>query len=287
MSYDWRHLPTLSSLRALDATARHGGFSGAARALNVTHAAVAQQVRSLERELGVQLVVRTGRAIGLTEAGERLASSVGDGFAAIAKGVEALQTREKQRGLRVTTTTFLADSLILPRLSEFWRKHPDIEVSLMPSPQMLDIVREGYDLAIRAGYGHWPGVTNELLTKSRLIAVGAPHLVGDGTVDPASLPWLSIENERHDWILQRNRAIGTDNPHLVQVGSPHVELTATRQGLGMIIASEIVVRDDLVAGRLKELPMEGLRDVGYYALMAKGPQRTATRMFVSWLKTIV
>ncbi len=67
----WRNLPSLSALRAFDATARHGGFAGAARVLNVTHAAVTQQVRGLERELGVPLVRRAGRTVSLTEAGQR------------------------------------------------------------------------------------------------------------------------------------------------------------------------------------------------------------------------
>ena len=68
----WRDLPSLSLLRAFDATARHGGFAGAGRALNVTHAAVTQAVRGLEAELGVVLVQRAGRTVALTEVGERL-----------------------------------------------------------------------------------------------------------------------------------------------------------------------------------------------------------------------
>ena len=69
---DWRHMPALTALRAFAATAREGGFSAAARKLNVTHAAVQQQVRALEAELGVALLWREGRHVHLTAEGERL-----------------------------------------------------------------------------------------------------------------------------------------------------------------------------------------------------------------------
>ncbi len=80
MTVDWRHMPPLTALRALEAVARLGGFSAAARALNVTHAAVAQQVRGLETELGVALLRREGRAVVLTAEGARLAAALAEGF---------------------------------------------------------------------------------------------------------------------------------------------------------------------------------------------------------------
>jgi LysR family glycine cleavage system transcriptional activator len=91
MSVDWRDIPSLASLRAFDATARHGGFAGAARSLNVTHAAIAQQVRALEADLGMSLAVRQGRNVVLTEAGLQLARSLGEGFDTIAGGIAHLR----------------------------------------------------------------------------------------------------------------------------------------------------------------------------------------------------
>ena len=91
---DWRHLPSLSALRAFEATARLDGFSAAARALNVTPAAVAQQVRGLEADLGVALVIRQGRGLVLTPEGARLSAALAEGFSTIAGGIDALRHDE-------------------------------------------------------------------------------------------------------------------------------------------------------------------------------------------------
>lgn len=87
----WRQMPPLSALRAFEATAQSKSFSAAARALNVTHAAVSQQVRSLEAHLGTALVVRDGRALGLTAEGAELAAALTDGF-------RMIQTELRRRG---------------------------------------------------------------------------------------------------------------------------------------------------------------------------------------------
>ena len=85
---DWHRLPPLSSLRAFEATARLQGYSAAARSLNVTPAAVAQQVRKLEKELGVSLVRREGRGLVLTTAGRHLSALLQAAFTMMADGIE-------------------------------------------------------------------------------------------------------------------------------------------------------------------------------------------------------
>jgi LysR family glycine cleavage system transcriptional activator len=115
MNIDWKTLPSLSALRAFDAAARCASFSGAARSLNVTPAAISQQVRALEAELGLSLVRRDGRGIALTEHGTLLARSLQQGFGAIVEGIGMLRETERKRGIRVTTTP--------SRLSDFPHIH--------------------------------------------------------------------------------------------------------------------------------------------------------------------
>ncbi|MFZ1511133.1 MAG: LysR family transcriptional regulator, partial [Tabrizicola sp.] len=88
MATDWRNIPSLTALRAFEATADLRSFSQAARVLNVTHAAVAQQVRALEEHMGRPLVQREGRGVGLTADGEQLAEALREGFGAIQRGLE-------------------------------------------------------------------------------------------------------------------------------------------------------------------------------------------------------
>lgn len=183
MSVDWRDIPSLASLRAFDATARNGGFAGAARSLNVTHAAIAQQVRALEADLGMSLAVRQGRNVVLTEAGLQLARSLGEGFDAIAGGIARLREANALRALRVTTTPFLTERVIMPKLSEFWTAHPGAEISISPKREYADVLGEGFDLAIRAIFPSriaesvGPGLDYEIISEVTLIAIASPTLV--------------------------------------------------------------------------------------------------------------
>jgi LysR family glycine cleavage system transcriptional activator len=285
----WRDLPSLSALRAFDATARSGSFAGAGRVLNVTHAAVTQAVRGLEADLGMPLVRRTGRTVSLTEAGERLARALDEGFGTVATGITALREAEARRVVRVTTTTFIAETHVMPRLPDFWAKHPGVEVALSPTPSKVELARDGFDMAIRALSDGWtepPGEEIRPLARIPLLAVCAPSLIAGRRVDLQALPW--IVGEDSPWDNEQLGATGIDPGRLnrVQVGSPHLEMSACRQGLGAMLATEIICRADLEAGRLVRLPLEGLPEVTYAAVLPRGPRRPAVEAFADWLATI-
>ncbi len=286
MSPRWRNLPSLSSLRAFDATARHGSFAEAGRALNVTHAAVTQAVRGLEAELGLTLVRRTGRTVSLTEAGERLARSLGEGFGVISDGIEALRQSEARRVLRVATTTFIAETHIMPRLPEFWARHPGVEVAMTPSPGSVDLLQDGFDMAIRVLEDGWvepPGVEIRPLLRTPILATCAPSLAG---MEPLEMPW--VDGPGSAWDKDQMRKAGIDPAQLktVQLGSPHLEMSAARQGLGAMLATEIICRADLEAGRLVVLPLAGLPAVTYAVVMPKGARRPTVDQFADWLVAI-
>jgi LysR family transcriptional regulator, glycine cleavage system transcriptional activator len=284
----WRDLPSLSSLRAFDATARSGSFAEAGRALNVTHAAVTQAVRGLEADLGVTLVRRAGRTVALTEAGERLAQALDQGFGAVAAGIAALRDAEARRVVRVTTTTFIAETHVMPRLPEFWAKHPGVEVALSPSPAKIDIVRDGFDMAIRAlseGWTEGPEEEIRPLCQSPVIAVCAPSLAASG-LHPQDMPWVIGADKHLDLIEVAGAGLDAARLKRVEVGSPHLEMSACRQGLGAGTATEIICRADLEAGRLVRLPLTGLPVITYAVILPKGPRRAAVDAFAGWLQTI-
>lgn len=275
-------------LRAFDATARQGSFAAAGRVLNVTHAAVTQQVRALEGELGLSLVRRAGRTVALTEAGAELARALDEGFGTVAAGIAALRAAEARRVVRVTTTTFIAETHVMPRLPDFWARHPGIEVALSPSPSRVELARDGFDMAIRALSDGWveaPGEEIRPLCRSRVLAICAPSLAASG-LHPQDMPWV-IGTDRH-WELAQVAGTGLDPARLrrVELGSPHLELSACRQGLGAGTATEIICRADLEAGRLVELPLTGLPSVTYALVLPRGPRRAAVEAFADWLATI-
>ena len=141
-------LPSLSALRAFEAAARHQSLSAAARELNVTHAAIAQHVRQLEAELSEPLLYRAGRGVAPTEAGQQLARQLGEGFALIAEGVDTLRQQTAARPLAVSLTPSFAINWLMPRMGGFWQAHPDVMVSLTPNTALVDLRREGFDMAI-------------------------------------------------------------------------------------------------------------------------------------------
>lgn len=285
---NWYKIPSLSALRAFEATARTGSFANAAKALNVTQAAIAQQVRSLEAELGVPLARRAGRTVVLTNIGSRFAARLSDGFSTIASGVEELVAGQAGLPVQASVTTFIAQTVVLPRLHEFWKSNPVIQVSMIPSLEAVDIAEMGFDLAIRATLDEpdWPGLSVDLLCESRMIVAGAPSLMNGDMPDLKDLPWIWTRG--NVWEEDRLRSIGLNPDELsnVAIGSELYELTAANQGLGLLISPEILVRSDLSSGRLVELPVSGLPNLSYYAVVPKGPVRPQTKTFIDWLKKI-
>ncbi|WP_158966899.1 LysR substrate-binding domain-containing protein [Chachezhania sediminis] len=286
---DWRHLPSLSSLRAFELTARMGSFAAAARALNVTHAAVAQQVRGLEAELGVALARRSGRSVQLTDAGARLAASLTEGFGVMAQGIADVRRQQQAQPVQIAATVFISQSVILPRLHEFWERHPDIAVSVLPSQDLVDLVALGFDIGIRTSFGDpdWPGFDAHLLLESEVILVGAPTLVRPGMKPLDELPWIWSRGSDYD--EGTIRAFGFDPAKLrnVDLGTPIFQLASARQGLGLCAATDIIVRSDLEAGTLVRLPVPSPFSVRYYAATPKGPVRPQAKVFLDWLISVI
>lgn len=290
MPTDWRQIPPLTALRAFAATAELRSFSHAARALNVTTAAVAQQVRSLEDHLGLALVRRDGRGMSLTEEGAELATALAEGFAAFARGVEALRSGGTDRPVKVTLTASFAAQWLMPRLRDFWARYPEIALSLHPDARVIDLHREGFDVGIRYGVGEWPGVSAQFLASARLVVAGAPSVLGDRTA-------LShTELVQADWILSARwpeqddylRSLGLDPTLLNRTDFPNEELSiaAAREGLGLVVESIALVEADAAEGRLRVVHDSGESRPAYYIVTLHGPQRMATRTFLKWLGSL-
>ncbi len=293
MSIDWRSISPLASLRAFDATARHGGFAGAARSLNVTHAAIAQQVRALEADLGMSLAVRQKRNVVLTEAGLLLARSLGEGFDTIAGGIAHLRETNARRALRVTTTPFLTERVIMPKLSVFWTAHPGAEISISPKREYADVLGEGFDLAVRAlvpSRAHAsaePGLDHEAIKEVTLVGIASPTLLADRGPGPADLPWLWHEGTDAKLELMRRCGLPVGRLQQVKIGSANLLLEAVRQGIGATIFNETIARSEIAQGGIVELPLPKAAGVVHSALTPKGPKHPLVADFVLWARTLL
>ena len=284
---NWYQLPTLTTLRAFEATARLQGFSAASRALNVTPAAISQQVRKLEGEIGTPLVRRDGRGLVLTEAGRQLSQTLHEAFSLISKGIGDLQLVETSRGVRVSTTDYFATSVILPSLGEFWKEHPTLQVSFSPDGNTTPVDLDDFDVVIRgdAPRQKWENYQETKLLETPMIICAAPSLIGTGKVDFASLPWIADRGVGGDAFDVAVRQIGCDpdSLQLVDPGNAKMELEAALMGYGLHFGPEVMVRNHLAAGSLVKLDTSlDMRGV-YYAICRKGPVSRQVRQFLDWL----
>ncbi|MCB2115192.1 MAG: LysR family transcriptional regulator [Rhodobacteraceae bacterium] len=285
---EWILMPPLAALRAFEATARLGGFTAAGRALNVTHAAVAQQVRALEAHLGLSLAVRDGRSLRLTADGERLATQLTTSFGDIRTLIDAMRAGGDDRPVTITLTPTFASSWLMPRLGRLWAAHPDIAVSLRPEPRVLDLVRERIDFGIRFGRGTWPGVEARFLTSARYVIVGAPALFSDATPPGAEamavLPWVLEPDwpEQRHWLLT---TLGLDPEALriTEFATEDLALQAARQGYGLHVSSLALVEEDIRAERLRLVFQSDDPNPGYYIVTPPGPLRKPARTVLRWL----
>ncbi len=159
----------LSAVVAFVHVADHASFTRAADVLGISTSALSQSVRALEAQLGVRLLQRTTRRVGLTEHGARFLARVRGGLAQIESAFDDLdQVRAVPAGvLRITVPRIVADRLILPRLPAFLQRYPQVDVELSVNPALTDLVAEGFDAGIRLGESLAPGMI--------AVAIGAPE----------------------------------------------------------------------------------------------------------------
>jgi DNA-binding transcriptional LysR family regulator len=133
--------------------ARRQSFSMAARSMEISPAAVSQNIKSLEDKLGARLFTRTTRSVRLTPEGQRYFQRIEPAMQALGSAADALaEERDEMQGwVRITSTTAFGRSQVIPLLEAYMREHPRVRVDLSLSDQFVDLVAEGYDFAVRGG----------------------------------------------------------------------------------------------------------------------------------------
>ena len=281
-------LPSLPALRVFEAAARHLSFTKAAQELNVTQAAISHQVRALEEQLGLALFRRTTRRLALTREGQRLQPAASEAFEILRRALADIGRGEQV--LSITTTPSFGARWLAPRLGRFAERHPEIELSIRHTQTVLDLSREGLDLAIRWGKGRWPGVESEMIGPAMRIVVGAPDYIRRlGLKKPADIAKATLlhDETREDWTewllvagldtALARKGITLDDDNALQ------QAALSAQGLALVPPSLAAV--DMEAGRLAS-PFElALADgYGFYLVHERGarsrPKVAAFRDFV-------
>ena len=284
---DWLKLPPLAALRTFAAFAEKRNVVEAGASLNVSHAAISQQLRALEKHLGVALLDRSGKALTLTSDGEHLARALHLGFGAIAAAVDDLARLGQDRPVHVSLTSSFAASWLMPRLPTFRAVHPEVNLILNPTFEVVELHPGGVDVAIRYGAGGWSGVHSEMLLQSPMVIVASPSLLGDKTdwspSEMAELPWLEEvgTTEGTKWLSERG--VGPKRGAGRTQLPGNLLLDGLRSGQGIAVTVRQFVEADIEAGRIVELFTE--TDArGYHIVTSKFALRPAVKTFLGWLK---
>ncbi len=266
-------LPSLNGLRAFEAAARRGSIKEAAAELFVTPGAVSQLVKGLEESLDTPLFRRHGRGLALTQQGAELYPVLRESFQNIASALEHLKVREQSGPLTVTVVPSFAAKWLVPRLGRFRERHPEIDVRISATLDLVDLLREDVDMAIRYTTGEHQGLRSDWLLAEPIYPVCAPRLM-DGARSLRSPGDLRFHTLLHDespreWLmwLEQYEVEGVDASRGPVFNDASMALQAAIEGQGVALSRGELAARDLEEGRLVkpfDLPLPN--EVAFYVV---------------------
>jgi DNA-binding transcriptional LysR family regulator len=285
-------------LRAFEAVARHLNFRAAAEEMALTQSAVSRQIQALEEEVGVGLFLRHTRAVELTSAGAQLLMAVSQSLPRIDAAVRQIRQSAGRRSVALTTFASFASMWLIPRLEQFQRDNPDIDIRIDASDNTLDLEIADVDLALRYGpMASMPAqavrmfgeqltpVVSPWLLKTRSLAKPADvaefALIEAGDAHQTHLEWLTWRR----WFDEHGLA-KLQPKRWLYFNYAYQMVQAALTGQGVVLARLPLVAESLANGDLLE-PLPKLRmDSPMAYWMVVGPrsaQRPEIRAFCEWL----
>lgn len=288
-------IPPLRLLVVFEAVARLRSMREAASRLNVTQPAISQAIRTLEGHVGTSLFDRTTRPARLTNTGQQLARAVREGLSVICGTIDDIRASSgiATHQLTVSCTFGMATHWLMPRLPDFYARHPDIVVNVQAPPTDLPTILPGTDIALRYGTGSWTDGTTKKLFDEIVCPVGRPALVdrlisaGTGLEDAPLIHVRNITTQHwadwNDYFVHRGLRLSCGSSETFDNYVQAVQAALNGRGLtlGWHSITDILVSE----GALAPWP-DGAVDLGtaYYATISRGgASKTATAIFVKWL----
>ncbi|HTZ80409.1 MAG TPA: LysR substrate-binding domain-containing protein [Stellaceae bacterium] len=289
-----KRLPRLSSLLMFEAAARCRSFTIAARELSVTQAAVSQQVRALERELGLTLFNRLHRGLELTRDGARLQRAVTSSFAHIAETTSELRAARRSQRLEVGATFAVATFWLVPRLPRFRALHPEIDVHVVASDRGFDAIADQVDAGIAYGLGNWPGFRTTLIREGEVFPVCSPDYIRrrprlTGVEQLLQETLLSIDDDRPglmDWGLwfADQDIEGYDGRRNLRMNSHPLLMQAATEGQGIALGWSLLTDDLLEKGKLvRPLDATVRTPKGFYLVSSDQNTGPEVQAFRDWV----
>lgn len=290
-----KKVPSLNSIRAFEVAARHLNFTNAAKEIGVTPGAVSKQVLKLEDYIGALLFIRSSYGLELTLEGRELKKNISPAFEILNNAFQRYSRRSLiTKTVRISTVASLASQFIIPRLTDFKKKFPDIDLELLTSDRVLDLSREEVDIAIRFGQGNWENVFSKKLTKGGLLPVCSPKFLKGESIDNIETfinAYTRIQvfayDEWKSWGRQLNQNFKLQSDH-IHLEHFLVAIQAVVSGQGIALLPEILIRQNIIDGNIVKFSNEiiEIEDNFYIVQSPKKANDKVNQSVVQWLNEI-
>ncbi len=288
----------LAGLHTFVQVAHHTSFSSAAKSLHITTGAISQQLLQLEAQLGFSLFERHSRGVRLTEAGQTLLVVVQRSLQDIDSTIEHLNQRANRREIRLKLTPSFAFKWLVPRLEDFYRHHPDIQIQTFAEGALVDSDRRDFDLAIDYGPFPYSKANAELLLEEYLLPVMSPAYLAahpdlitherrpsawrEVVLLHDAMPWAKAARD-YEWLYWASEMgieLATHQGHFFN--RTDMAMSAAEAGVGIAMARLALLSNELEQGKLVT-PFEPIAaNAGYYFIVHNQTETTA--IFIEWLK---
>jgi DNA-binding transcriptional LysR family regulator len=269
-------MPNLEDLETFVAVADTGGVSPAARRLGLPKSIVSRRLGRLESELGAQLLTRNTRGAALTEAGATFREHAARAVAEIDAARESVSPNGELRGLvRIAVPMSLGITHLGPMLAQFAARHPLLQVHLAYGDRFVDLISEGFDMAVRIGY-----LQDSVLVARRVGGVRATLVASPEYVKKHGAPQSLEELQSHpalmqgteSWRFQVGDKVVVVHPQgRFKADSGFALVSAVLEGLGVIVLPEFLADEHLASGKLVALlPEYPIPEAGLYIVRPPG-----------------
>jgi LysR family transcriptional regulator, glycine cleavage system transcriptional activator len=289
-------LPSMSSLLAFEAAARHLSFTRAAIELNITQGAVSQRIKTLEDILGVPLFIRDGNLIRITAAGHEYLDAARRAITEMLVATDRAVGHQRGDVLTVACLGTFALKCLIPNLTSFRAEHPDVALRIRTLVPYGPTTSQHFDVSIQYGMGDWPGFVSMKIGPEEIFPVCSPELANErgGLKAPADLSRHTIIRTasplilRDDWPLWLEQAgiPGLKFADEIVCDLLYPSYQAAIEGLGVALGRTIVVAKDIREGRLVEpFDIRLNSPLGYYVVAS--PEKSEdikVKKFTKWVR---
>ena len=286
-----RFLPSTTALMAFEAAARLGSATAAGRELSLSQSAISRQIKTLEDQLGAQLMRREGRLLHLTPVGQDYAKKVHSILSQLAAA--SIHARANPQGgtLHLAILPAFGMHWLAPRLSDFAAAHPEITVNLSTRLAPFEFRASRFDAAIHFGREDWPSAHHMPLMPETVVPVCAPQLLDHDTLSAAQIlghPLLHLETRPKAWQrwLEARGMTGAGAPQGMMFDQFSTMAQAAMHGLGIALLPTFVADPYLRSGQLALASDHASDSIGTYYLVWPQDRGDVAplRAFRSWLE---